>query len=296
MLKRLPGKAVAGLLPSLRFILRSLLPPLLFAALLGVFASVVFAAPRPAPNGSERVETMYTTWDDYYFYAAFRVHDTAVYGTNTTTTSEPQQDDDVEVFFETDDVRAKVRTPQTIQMAVSAAQGAYFSIGDGTKIPKGKAVYSYKYAVTVNGTLNKPDAKTTGYDVELAIPWTEMGLTKAPAPGTTWGFNVVSRDRDSETQPGDKFYSLSNKVRGKGDVQNPSKWSHIEFVTEGAGLGSTPDKVVCAKVTGQFPRINGTIVSGDWPAATQLAFGTDAVFRPRADRGRRAEHYPVSLR
>ena len=148
---------------------------------------------------------MYTTWDDYYFYAAFRVHDGAVYGTNAATTSQPQQDDDVEVFFEDDDARAKVRTPQTFQMAVSAAQGAYFSVGDGTKIPKGKAVYSYKYAVTVNGTLNKPDAKTTGYDVELAIPWTELGQTKAPAPGTTWGFNVLSRDRSSEAVPADRF-------------------------------------------------------------------------------------------
>ena len=235
------------------------------------------AAPKAA-SSDPRVETMYTTWDDYYFYAAFRVHDDAVYGTNTTTTSEPQQDDDVEVFFESDDARAKVRTPQTFQMAVSAAQGAYFSVGNGTKIPKGKAVYSYKYAVTVHGTLNQPDAKTAGYDVEMAIPWTELGQTKAPAPGATWGFNVISRDRSSQALPADRFYSLSNKVRGKGDVQNPSKWSRITFVT--AGTASTPDKVVCAKVTGQFPRVNGVIVSGDWPAATQLAFGTDAVPAP----------------
>ncbi len=285
MLKRLPGIAALHLLPSLHPCLYPrlyprLLPllPALFPAafLLGTLAPAASAADNTA--NAPRVETMYTTWDDYYFYAAFRVHDTAVYGTNTTTTSQPQQDDDVEVFFENDDARAKVRTPQTYQMAVSAAQGAYFSVGDGTKAPKGKAVYSYKYAVTINGTLNKPDAKTTGYDVELAIPWTELGLTKAPQTGATWGFNVVSRDRDSPTLPADRFYSLSGRVRSKGDVQNPSKWSRITFVT--AAVASTPDKVVCAKVVGQFPRINGVIVSGDWPAATQLAFGTDAVQAP----------------
>jgi hypothetical protein len=270
MLKRLPGSAALFVL---------LLPALLLTLTL----SLAHAAPKadPTANGSEtRVETLYTTWDDYYFYAAFRVHDPAVYGTNTTTTSQPQQDDDVEVFFETDDARAKVRTPQTFQMAVSAAQGAYFSVGDGTKIPQGKAVYSYKYAATVNGTLNKPDAKTTGYDVELAIPWTELGRSKAPEPGTIWGFNVISRDRESEGTPADKLYSLSAKIKGKGDVQNPSKWVKITFVTAGAGIASTPDKVVCAKVVGQFPRINGTIVSGDWPAATRLAFGAEAVSAP----------------
>ena len=267
MLKRLLGDAAVRLFSV--------------ALLLGLLLPAVHAAPRAEAAGAgARVETLYTTWDDYYFYGAFRVQDTAVFGTNASTTSQPQQDDDVEVFFETDDARAKVRTPQTYQMAVSAAQGAYFSVGDGTKTPKGKAVYSYKYAVTVQGTLNKPDAKTTGYDVEMAIPWTEMGLTKAPAPGTTWGFNVVSRDRSSLAVPADKFYSLAGKVRGKGDVQNPSRWSRITFVAAGGGSASTADKVICARVNGQFPRINGTIVSGDWPAATRLAFGSEAVSAP----------------
>ena len=237
------------------------------------------AAPNASPDdvGGARVGTMYTTWDDYYFYAAFRVHDTNVVGTNAATTSQPQQDDDVEVFFETDDARAKVRTPQTFQMAVSADQGAYFSVGDNTKIPKGKAVYSYKYAVGVHGTLNKTDDTDEGYDVEMAIPWSEMGRTGPPAPGSTWGFNVISRDRQSPTEPAASFYSLSPRVRKREDVQNPSRWSRITFVAAGAGLASTEDKVICAKVVGQFPRINGTIVSGDWPAATRLAFGTEAV-------------------
>jgi hypothetical protein len=267
MLQRLSGVAAA----------------LFLAALFPAAFSPAAQAAAPVQNadtGGARVQTMYTSWDDYYFYAAFRVHDTNVVGTNTATTSEPQQDDDIEVFFETDDAHAKVRTPQTIQMAVSAAQGAYFSVGDGTKIPKGKAVYSYKYAVTVNGTLNKPEDTDTGYDVELAIPWSEMGRSGPPAPGATWGFNVISRDRDSLTAPADKFYSLSPQVRGKNDVQNPSKWSQITFAAGGADTPSTPSKIICAKVVGQFPRVNGTIVSGDWPATTQLAFGTEAIPAP----------------
>jgi len=269
MLQRLSGNAAFRALPLLL-----VLSP-------ATLSAPAFAAPTPAAaDGGERVQTMYTSWDDYYFYAAFRVHDTNVLGTNVATTSEPQQDDDIEVFFETDDSRAKVRTPQTFQMAVSAAQGAYFSVGDGTKIPKGKAVYSYKYAVTVNGTLNKPEDTDTGYDVELAIPWSEMGRSGPPAPGATWGFNVISRDRDSLTQPDDKFYSLSGNIRGKGDVQNPSKWTRITFVNSDANMPSTPDKIVCAKVVGQFPRVNGTIVSGDWPAVTRIGFGTEAVNAP----------------
>ena len=268
---RISGTGAARLLPALL-----LLPaPTLTAAFLAV--PTLAAPPAPADaSGGPRVSTMYTTWDDYYFYAAFRVRDTNVEGKNATTTSQPQEDDDVEVFFDTGDDRAKVRTPQTYQMAVSAAQGAYFSVGDGTKIPKGKAVYSYKYAATVNGTLNNPADTDTGYDVELAIPWSELGQTGPPKPGATWGFNVLSRDRDDAT-PADKFYSLSRNVRGKGDVQNPSKWAQITFVTANGGRASTPGEVICAKVVGQFPRVNGTIVSGDWPAETKLAFGDHAV-------------------
>ena len=271
MLQRLSGKAAAGVPLLLVLSVGTLTADALFSA------AVAAPAPATASPDADRVQAMYTSWDDYYFYAAFRVHDANVQGTNTTTTSQPQQDDDVEVFFDTADDHAKVRTPQTFQMAVSAAQGAYYSVGDGTKIPKGKAVYSYKYAATVDGTLNKPGDADAGYEVELAIPWTEMGRSGPPAPGAVWGFNVISRDRNSLDAPADKFYSLSPNVKSKADVQNPSKWTQITFVNSPTSLTSAPDKIVCAKVVGQFPRVNGTIVSGDWPDATKLAFGTDAV-------------------
>ena len=272
---RIFGTAAARLLPALLL----LSAPTLTAAFL---AAPTQAAPAAAPDvaGGPRVSTMYTTWDDYYFYAAFRVRDTDVEGKNSTTTSQPQEDDDLEVFFDTGDDKAKVRTPQTYQMAVSAAQGSYFSVGDGTKIPKGKAVYSYKYAATVNGTLSNPADTDTGYDVEIAIPWSELGQSGPPSPGTTWGFNVISRDRQSDTTPASKFYSLSKNVRSKGDVQNPSKWAQITFVTTDGGRASTTSDVISAKVVGAFPRVNGTIVNGDWPAATQLAFGDRAVDAP----------------
>ncbi len=274
MPKRLSGTRIARLLPSLLL----LSAPTVTAAFL---AAPALAAPQAADViGGPRVSTMYTTWDDYYFYAAFRVRDSNVLGKNTTTTSQPQEDDDVEVFFDTGSEHAKVRTPQTYQMAVSAAQGAYFSVGDGTKIPKGKAVYSYKYAATVNGTLNNSTNTDTGYDVEIAIPWSELGQSGPPKPGAVWGFNVISRDRESDSTPADKLYSLSKNVRGKGDVQNPSKWAKITFVTADGGLASTTSDVICAKVVGSFPRVNGTIVSGDWPAGTKLAFGDTAVSAP----------------
>ena len=259
MLKRIPGLALLVLL---------VLP-----------ATAALSAPEPASDA--RVSALYTTWDDFYFYAGIQVRDAHVVGTNDTPTSQPQQDDDVEVFLETDNARASVRTPQTFQMAVSAANGSYFSVGTGSKVPKAKAIFSYKYAARVDGTLNDNSDTDTGYTVELAIPWQEMGLTGPPKEGATWGFNVISRDRDTTAKPSARFFSLSPDVQTAADVQDPSKWGHITFSRGGRGR-SEGATVVCPQVpvlggTPRYPLINGSIVSGEWPSASLTSFGRNAI-------------------
>ena len=239
-------------------------------------ATLAQAPARQAP----RVTAMYTTWDDYYFYAGFQVRDPNVISTNTTPSSQPQQDDDIEVFLETDGARAAVRTPRTFQMAVSAGNGAYFSVGDGTKVPRAKVVYTYKYAAVVDGTLNNPADTDIGYSIELAIPWQELGQSGPPPDGATWGFNVISRDRDSGDAAAEHFFSLSPRVLTGADVQDPSKWSRITFTT-GDIPAQTVDQVVSPHtVLNRFPSIDGPIVSGEWPTLSRLPFGTATVDAP----------------
>ena len=260
MLKHLPGAALALFCLS--------------------WTACAFAAPdSPTTN---HVSALYSTWDDYYFYVGVQVHDPHVVSTNDSPTAQPQQDDDIEVFLETDDARASRRTPHTYQMAVSAANGAYFSVGDDTKTPKAKAVYTYKYAATVDGTLNDNSDTDTGYTIELAIPWQELGRSGPPKSGETWGFNVISRDRETTAHPATRFYSLSPDVQSAADVQDPSKWSRLVFDagTETSGA-STPDRVVSPHVNfDRFPVINGSIVSGEWPSVARIAFGRTAVEAP----------------
>jgi hypothetical protein len=265
MLKRLPGIAAP-------------LCALLLLACSHVWAQAPAAAPSPIPP---RISAMFTTWDEYYFYAGFRVDDRNVISTNRTPNSEPQQDDDVEVFFNTNNAHVTVRTPNTYQMAVSAGNGAYFSVGDGTNIPKPELVYTYKYAAIPEGTLNNPGDVDVGYNVELAIPWAELGQSGPPADGTTWGFNVISRNRDSLTTPATSFYSLSPQVKTSGDVQDPSKWSQITFTLSGQASSEAVNAVICPHTTlGQYPSITGEVLSGKWPASSRLSFGTDAIESP----------------
>ena len=249
-----------------------LLKILVPAALLLVF--VPQFATADVPPGSPRVESLYSTWDDYYFYAGFQVNDKHVVSTNSTPTSHPQDDDDVEVFINTGSPKSTVRTPSTIQMAISAAGGASFSVGVSALVPKPKIVYTYKYGTTIDGTLNNNSDTDTGFTVELAIPWQELGQAGPPRPGTVWGFNAISRDRDSGTEPSNQFYSLSPKVTNRQDVQDPSDWSSIIFAN-----ATTPDQVsttrriYCPRVTNHYPLIDGKILSGEWPLASRVSFG-----------------------
>lgn len=246
---------------------------LLFSAL----APASLAAPQ-TPAQPPRVSTLYTAWDNYYFYAGFVVNDTDVIGTNTSPISQPQQDDDVEVFFETDNAHAPVRTTKTFQMAVSAAGGAYFSQGNGTRIPGGKTVWTYKFAANTDGTLNKSDDKDSGYTVELAIPWKVLGQDAPPAPGTVWGFNAISRDRTSLESPANSFYSLSPYVKSGADVQNPARWVPIVFDSNGMHQPLDLSKgVVCPFLEARVPRIDGDITSGEWPERGGVSFGTSRI-------------------
>lgn len=51
-----------------------------------------------------------------------------------------------------------------------------------------------RYAVKLNGTLDDTTDIDTGYIVEMAIPWTELGLR--PKPGLAIGINFANGDND----------------------------------------------------------------------------------------------------
>ncbi len=253
---------------------RCALVQILFAALIWS-ACITLRSASAAPAHST---DSFTAWDDYYLYAGFQVNDAHVVSTNDTPTSQPQQDDDIEVFIDTlGPGGSKTRTPGTYQMAVSAASGAYFSVGDPSGKPKAKLVFTYKYATTVNGTLNRNNDTDIGYTVEMAIPWRELGLTSPPKPGTVWGFNVINRDRDSLDKPASRLASLSPDVQSAEDVQNPQKWTKIIFTDGVAAHHSGPDEVYCPRVVSHFPQIDGVIKSGEWDRADGFLIGAPTV-------------------
>ena len=112
------------------------------------------------------------TWDANFLYLVLQVDDTDVLGTNTLPLSEPQKDDGVGVYVQTGEAKPDAPDANTHAMLVSAAGGFTFLAGDaGTKAFVPKGIYTIKYGVTVQGTLNRSDDTDKGYLIELAIPW-----------------------------------------------------------------------------------------------------------------------------
>ncbi|MCX8053479.1 MAG: hypothetical protein N3B12_06695, partial [Armatimonadetes bacterium] len=203
----------------------------------------------------------YTTWDDAYFYAGFKLDSPDVRGTHRTPNAEVAGDDTVAIYIHTSDKATEKITSQSFTMAVSAAGGGQFSAGTDGGSFEPRVVYTFKYGSNVQGTLNNPDDIDQGYSAEIAIPWSLMNV-KAPRLGDMMKFNIILRRHNSK--PGD-FVSLSPRVKTEEDILNPSKWMNLVFAAYSFGA-VTPggEKIICAKSLVRPPLVNGTIEDPEW--------------------------------
>jgi hypothetical protein len=83
-----------------------------------------------------------------------------------------------------------------------------------------------KSAVTINGTIDKPEDADEGYVVEAAIPWKSFSKAEKvpPEPGTTWRLN---------------FYAMENNggvawspILGQGNFHRASRFGRVLFATK----------------------------------------------------------------
>ncbi|MBC8140543.1 MAG: hypothetical protein H7Y38_03790 [Armatimonadetes bacterium] len=262
-----------------------------FAVTLGVSAVIAFLAcpipvnaQEPAPvtvaetaapvapksNGAVRAQA---TWDSRYLYVLLSVDDPDVQGTNTLPISDPQKDDSVAIYLQTGGAKPDKPDAQTHAMLVSAAGGFTFLAGDADGNLNAKPVFSIKYGVAVGGTLNRSDDTDTGYTVELAIPWSEVGiLAEDVKAGAPFSINVVVRDRG-----GRSFSANAPGVTAETDVTVPSKW--IPLVLGESEGGNAPAGAVFAPPAPTKdkrtvpPTIDGAArVAGEWPGAGKFSF------------------------
>ncbi len=228
---------------------------------------------------SQAKVTGYTTWDDTYFYAAFLVDDPDITGSNTQPHSSPWEDDCVEIFIETDNKHNPGRPASTYHMAVSAAGGCAFTVGSDSNKWEVKRIISFKYSTIPDGSVGNPEDFDSGYVVEMALPWFELGV-KPPTPGTMMSFNAVVRMRGES----DKFVSLSPEVKTEEDIHDASKWVNIVFTGPALGAATlSMDKIVSARYVTRMPLIDGQLRPKEWNANTSfnLTLPIDVSDRPK---------------
>jgi hypothetical protein len=265
---------------------RTLFPRLLAPSFAILFASPLAAAGQQAGNARSTV-FCYTSYDTEYFYIAAVVKKPTLVGSQSAVFGRPKEDDSVAVYLQSDtaNLGAK-RSAKSVEMAASVAGGVQLYRG-ASAVPltgyqdflktageagrPGRPV-PFKFGVKRSGTLNGPASATSGYSVEMAIPWVELG--EAPAPGKRMRFNVVSYSADPQTS---KILSLSPAVKNSQDVQNPSLWTEIVFVDAPVrSVPTAPDAKVCARLYTSKPLVDGELEEGPWFSLTAFGFGEAA--------------------
>ncbi|MGI6296347.1 MAG: sugar-binding protein [Armatimonadota bacterium] len=209
----------------------------------------------------------YTTWDDSYLYIAFRVDCPDVRAANTKPNTNLDGDDTVEFYIETDNKASSTITPACFSMAISAAGGSNFRAGTEAGELKMTPAFTFKYGATVQGTINNPEDIDTTYSVEMAVPWSLIGM-KPPSIGDMVGFNVIIR---SHADP-KGFISLSPRVKTEEDTLAPNKWVKLVFAAHSFGVATlSHEKILSAKYIVRAPLIDGVISDKEWHKNTSFA-------------------------
>ena len=135
--------------------------------------------------------------------------------------------DDVELCFDTRHDHGSSRHEDDVDLLI-APDGIFQ--GNGSFLTKEGLLNSgiWQQAVICSvaylGTLNNNSDIDTGYIIEAAIPWQDLGLK--PSNKTVIGFDVVNVDRD--TREGSKLFISWSKTTWLNN-DNPSEWGNLKL-------------------------------------------------------------------
>ena len=254
-------------------------------------------APEAATEATNRV-VAHSAWDDDYFYLAFQVNKPNLSGRNSRAFSHPLEDDAVLIGLQTDGDRTTTkRNAKTITIAVSAAGGTQIYTGADSKPlyngmddfqarlddafknekdPTARQTRTaallgslIKVAATQKGAMRAIGTPASGYTLEVAIPWSDLG--GKPQNETRMGFHLAAQ---SVAEGSPALQSLSSRVTTLADADNPSLWEQIVF--RNAPAPQDNGLYICPRIFGGKPAIDGELSNGEWNGLTRLAFGSNA--------------------
>ncbi len=198
---------------------------------------------KPKPRFRTRVKM---AWDDAALYLAAEMEEPHVWATLDKHDSVIFHDPDFEVFLDPDgdnhlygelELNAKNTTWDLLLSK---------PYKDGGRALNGWEIIGLKTAVKVQGTLNDPSDKDTGWTVEIAWPWDGLKeLSKSAAPpkdGDRWRINFSRVEWDITIENG-KYVKVPKKPeynwvwspQGVIDMHRPERWGYLQFSTAKPG-------------------------------------------------------------
>jgi hypothetical protein len=107
---------------------------------------------------------------------------------------------------------------------------------DGGRADAAWNIEGLNSAVHVDGTLNDPSDRDEGWTIELAIPWTSLGVDPPPA-GESWRVNLARVEHEARVVHGRYEKVAGSKARyatwsphGAVNMHMPDRWGLVTFL------------------------------------------------------------------
>jgi hypothetical protein len=206
---------------------------------------------KPAPRFHTAARML---WDDDYLYLGATLEEPDLFATLATRDAVIFRDPDFEVFLDPDG-----DSHLYYELEMNALNTVWDLLLVKPYRDSGAAVDAWdiqglKTAVSLEGTLNHPGDKDTGWTVELALPWKVLkqcaGRPAPPLDGDQWRINFSRVEWRIESAGGayrkvldpasGQPYPEDNWVwspQGLINMHYPEMWGFVQFSTRNAGSG-----------------------------------------------------------
>jgi hypothetical protein len=198
---------------------------------------------QPKPRFRTRAKML---WDDEALYVAAEMEEPHVWGTLKEHDAVIFHDNDFEVFLDPDGDNHLYGELELNALNTTWDLLLTKPYKDGGKAVNAWEVTGLKTAVKIDGTLNDPRDKDTGWTLEIKWPWKGLkelsGVAMPPKDGDQWRINFSRVEWDTEVVDG-KYRKVKGKPeynwvwspQGVIDMHRPERWGYLQFSTAKPG-------------------------------------------------------------
>ncbi len=179
-------------------------------------------------NGDNTI-VCYSGWDKDNLYIGMFVYDQYLYseGLKTKEVWGAWENDAVEILLDISHDHNSILEKDDKKIIISTVGIHYFGYKDFAAHNSVKLNDLQQLKVKMSGTLNNNSDIDSGYVIEMAVPWEDLGII--PKENTSIGFDIINNDQESETGYTTIMTWAGNEINTS---NNPSEWGNLVLVKE----------------------------------------------------------------